>query len=176
MQADGTSANSSPPPLDAEFITMMTGQPYKSPETAAKKEDKAEGTPNPASPSFVSSAAVRGVSTISARLKRQRLANQVYKDAWMKIEPTLKGSITAGELEKIAAELGLEVTEGDVEEMQVIDPSDGQGKITCEYPPTCICTGQGASKTTDWSLGIDERFLEFAKRQEVDDIVSGYGE
>lgn len=115
---------------------MMTGQPYKSPGTAAaakKEEVTAEGTPNPASPTFVSSAAVRGVTTLSARLQRQRLANQIYKDAWIKIEPTLKGSITVGELEKIAAEIGLDVTEGDVEEMRVIDPLDGQGKITCEY-------------------------------------------
>ncbi|ROV87270.1 hypothetical protein VSDG_09882 [Cytospora chrysosperma] len=134
-----------------EFITMMTGQPYKSPEPAAAAvgEDKTKtgGTPSIA---VSSAAAIRGVSTVSAKLQRQRLANQIFKDAWMEIDPSLQGSITPTELKQIAAKTGLVVTESDVEEMH--DPANGAG-VNISY----------------------NRFLEFAKRQEVDDIVSGYG-
>lgn len=145
----------------AEFITMMTGQPYKSPETAAAKEEEEEEeasvaaptttseegnhtpttTTSPASPSSTFSAAVRGVSTISARLQRQRLANQVYKDAWATIDPTLEGSITPGEVARVAAAVGLELTAEDVQEL--IDPDDERGAVvSCEYLiylPKCLC-------------------------------------
>ncbi|KAG6367770.1 hypothetical protein INS49_001965 [Diaporthe citri] len=98
-----------------EFITMMTGQPYKSPEPACGR--------------IVGSvAAFRGVSNVSALLKRVALS--------------------PGEVEQVAAKAGLAVTAEDVEGM--IDPANGEGKITYE------------------------KFLEFVKRQEVDDIVSGY--
>lgn len=69
-------------------------------------------------------------------------------DAWLEIDPTLKGSLSPGEVEQVAAKAGLSVTAEDVEGM--VDPADGEGKITYE------------------------KFLEFVKRQEVDDIVSGY--
>ncbi|ROV93864.1 hypothetical protein VMCG_08770 [Cytospora schulzeri] len=137
-----------------EFITMMTGQPYKSPEpgaaaAAAAGEYKTEtdGTPSIA---VSSAAAVRGVSTVSAKLQRQRLANQIFKDAWLEIDPTLKGSIPPTELKQIAAKTGLVVTDPDLEEM--VDAANGN-EANISY----------------------DRFLEFAKRQEVDDIVSGYG-
>lgn len=111
---------------------MMTGQPYKSPEPAAAAvgEDKTKtgGTPSIA---VSSAAAIRGVSTVSAKLQRQRLANQIFKDAWMEIDPSLQGSITPTELKQIAAKTGLVVTESDVEEMH--DPANGAGvNISCE--------------------------------------------
>ncbi|KUI60823.1 Calmodulin [Cytospora mali] len=91
-----------------EFITMMTGQPYKSPEPAAattgEKKTEIDGTLNI---TVSSAAAVRGVSAVSAKLQRQRLANQIYKDAWMEIDPSLKGSITPTELKQVAAKTGL---------------------------------------------------------------------
>lgn len=111
---------------------MMTGQPYKSPEKVEGGDSsKTEGTPStsPASPSF--SAAVRGVSTISARLQRQRLANQVYKDAWTASDPTFRGTVTPAELEKVAAAVGLELTAEDVQEL--IGPDAGHdGVVSCE--------------------------------------------
>lgn len=129
-----------------EFITMMTGQPYKSPEPAGEQaQTKAtevpavaeEGThppePNPASPSF--SAAARGLSTLSARLQRQRQANQVYKDAWAAIDPSLKGSIApdAADLAGVAAAAGLDpLTDEDVREL--VDPEDERGGVTCGCP------------------------------------------
>lgn len=69
-------------------------------------------------------------------------------DAWLKIDPTLKGSLSPGEVEQVAAEAGLAVTADDVEGMT--DPAFGEGKITYD------------------------KFIQFVKRQEVDDIVSGY--
>ncbi|KAF3765184.1 EF-hand [Cryphonectria parasitica EP155] len=147
-----------------EFITMMTGQPYKSPEPAAaavtttttEEETKTEGTPPGTtaalkSPTSAGAGAVRGLSTMSARLQRQRLANQVYKDAWAATDPTLKASLSRDELAAVAARAGLSVTGADLEEL--VDPAEGEGaRITYE------------------------RFLDFAKRQEVDDILSGYEE
>ncbi|CAN8100710.1 unnamed protein product [Discula destructiva] len=127
-----------------EFITMMTGKPYKSPEPPVEGETEADnGTPNPFQ-------AIRGVSAMSSRLKQQRLANQVFKDAWMSVEPTLRGSITASELLlKVAPAVpGLVVLEEDIDEL--VDPGDAKRGI------------------------IYERFLEFAKRQENDDIFSDY--
>lgn len=118
---------------------MMTGQPYKSPEqpapaattTGETKSD--EGTPISTSQVSGSVGALRGVSTISAKLKRQRQANQVYKDAWMATEPTLKGSITPSELLwKVAPAVpGLVVNEEDVAEL--VDPEDTGRGITCEF-------------------------------------------
>lgn len=108
---------------------MMTGQPYKSPEqpaSAAAGETKSdEGTPT------VSSIA-RGVGTMSAKLKRQRLANQVFKDAWLATEPTLKGSITSSELLWKVAPLvpGLLINEGDIADL--VDLEDAAKGITCE--------------------------------------------
>ncbi|KAK7712105.1 hypothetical protein SLS63_012529 [Diaporthe eres] len=132
-----------------EFITMMTGQPYKSPEPAAAAgESTAAGTDGTQASIVGSVAAFRGVSNVSALLKRQRETNKVFKDAWLEIDPTLKGSLSPGEVEQVAAKAGLSVTAEDVEGM--IDPADGEGKITYE------------------------KFLDFVKRQEVDDIVSGY--
>ncbi|KUI64238.1 Calmodulin [Cytospora mali] len=133
-----------------EFITMMTGQPYKSPEPAAATGEKKTETDGTLNITVSSAAAVRGVSTVSAKLQRQRLASQIYKDAWMEIDPSLKGSITPTELKQVAARAGLVVNDSDVEEM--VDPTNGEGA----------------------NISYD-RFLEFAKRQEVDDIVSGYG-
>ena len=110
---------------------MMTGQPYKSPESAAAAGgDKTEtdGTPGLA---VSSAAAVRGVSTVSAKLQRQRLANQVYKDAWMAIDPSLKGLLTPAELKQTAARAGLVVADSEVEEMA--DPAKGEeASISCE--------------------------------------------
>lgn len=128
---------------------MMTGVPYKSPESAPKAEEikvvAEEGThplpsesSNPASPTF--GAAARGLSTLSARLHRQRLANQVYKDAWAAIDPSLKGSIApdtraGGDLAKVAATVGLDpLTDEDVREL--VDPEDENGGVTCELSPT----------------------------------------
>ncbi|KAG8166717.1 hypothetical protein KVR01_002406 [Diaporthe batatas] len=127
-----------------EFITMMTGQPYKSPEPAAA----AAGSDGTQASIVGSVAAFRGVSNVSALLKRQRETNKVFKDAWLKIDPTLKGSLSPGQVEQVAAQAGLAVTTDDVGGM--VDPISGQGKITYD------------------------KFLEFVKRQEVDDIVSGY--
>lgn len=116
---------------------MMTGIPYKSPDqpgsTAAAEETKSdEGTPS-TTPALASSAgALRGVSTVSAKLKQQRLANQVYKDAWLATEPTLKGSITSSELLwKVAPAVpGLVINEEDIAEL--VDPEDEGRGITCE--------------------------------------------
>ncbi|KAH8753829.1 hypothetical protein F5883DRAFT_189119 [Diaporthe sp. PMI_573] len=132
-----------------EFITMMTGQPYKSPELAAAAGESTEPAADGTQASIVGSvAAFRGVSNVSALLKRQRETNKIFKDAWLEIDPTLKGSLSPGEVEQVATQAGLTVTADDVEGM--IDPTNGEGKITYE------------------------KFLEFVKRQEVDDIVSGY--
>lgn len=115
----------------AEFITMMTGQPYKSPEqpaAATAGETKSdEGTPNPFQ-------AIRGVSALSAKLKQQRVANQVFKDAWLAIEPTLKGSITPSELLwKVAPAVpGLVIGEEDIAEL--VDPDDAARGVTCAFP------------------------------------------
>lgn len=143
-----------------EFITMMTGQPYKSPaaaeDTSAQASD--EGMKNdcsdatlPLSPTSLTSptaAALRGVSTISAKLKRQRLANQVYKDAWLATEPTLTGSITPSDLLwKVAPAVpGLVVEEADV--AALVDPEDASKGITCEcyillsFSKTVWCCGR----------------------------------
>lgn len=130
---------------------MMTGQPYKSPETPAAGDASAttgtttttkasdEGMPSPltsptspTSPTTTAAGALRGVTTISAKLKRQRLANQVYKDAWMATEPTLTGSITPSELlgKVVPAVPGLVVEEADV--AALVDPEDAGKGITCE--------------------------------------------
>lgn len=119
-----------------EFITMMTGQPYKSPGPAAAAagpgKDKAQ-LGGPPSIAVSSAAAVRGVSTVSAKLQRQRLANQIYKDAWMEVDSSLKGSITPTELKQVAAKTGLAVTDNDLFEM--VDPAHGEGvNISCEWP------------------------------------------
>lgn len=120
-----------------EFITMMTGQPYKSPDAVAAPAAKAgtDGMPSTPTGTSSSAAAFRGVSTVSARLQRQRLANQLYKDAWTAIDPTLKGFITPGELlDKVVPQVrGLDVTEADLQEL--VDPSVENGRITCEYQP-----------------------------------------
>lgn len=108
---------------------MMTGQPYKSPEPAAAAGESA-GTDGTQASIVGSVAAFRGVSNVSALLKRQRETNKVFKDAWLEIDPTLKGSLSPGEVEQVAAKAGLAVTADDVEGM--IDPANGQGKITCE--------------------------------------------
>lgn len=124
---------------------MMTGQPYKSPpepatETAATTKSE-EGrattttttiTPPLSSPIAAASAAFRGVSTLSAKLQRQRLANQVYKDAWLATEPTLKGSITPAELlgTVVPAVPGLVVAEADLGGL--VDPEDAGRGITCK--------------------------------------------
>lgn len=125
---------------------MMTGQPYKSPEapaatatTAAGTQEASaaeEGMPSPplTSPGIsATGAALRGVSTFSAKLQRQRLANQVYKDAWRASEPTLTGSITPAELlgKVVPAVPGLVVEEGDV--AALVDPEDAAGGISCEF-------------------------------------------
>lgn len=119
-------------PGRAEFITMMTGQPYKSPEPAAAAgESAAAGTDGTQASIVGSVAAFRGVSNVSALLKRQRETNKVFKDAWLEIDPTLKGSLSPGEVEQVAAKAGLAVTTDDVEGM--VDPASGDGKITCEH-------------------------------------------
>lgn len=116
---------------------MMTGQPYKSPEPAAAAgEGTTTGTDGTQASIVGSVAAFRGVSNVSALLKRQRETNRVFKDAWLEIDPTLKGSITPGEMEQVATKAGLVVTAADVEGM--IDPANGEGKITCEHPTTRI--------------------------------------
>lgn len=109
---------------------MMTGQPYKSPEPAAAAGESAAGTDGTQASIVGSVAAFRGVSNVSALLKRQRETNKVFKDAWLEIDPTLKGSLSPGEVEQVAAKAGLAVTADDVEGM--IDPANGQGKITCK--------------------------------------------
>lgn len=134
---------------------MMTGQPYKSPEqpaeaaaageTTTKSDD--DGTPSIAvendndhvQPSSSSTAGAFGVSTISAKLKRQRLANQVYKDAWLATEPTLQGSITPSALLwKVAPAVpGLVVNEEDIAEL--VDPGDAERLITCEFVVVFAC-------------------------------------
>lgn len=112
---------------------MMTGQPYKSPEPAAAAgESPAAGTDGTQASIVGSVAAFRGVSNVSALLKRQRETNKVFKDAWLETDPTLKGSLSPGEVEQVAAKAGLAVTADDVEGM--IDPANGEGKITCEHP------------------------------------------
>lgn len=105
---------------------MMTGQPYKSPEPAAATT----GTDGTQASIVGSVAAFRGVSNVSALLKRQRETNRVFKDAWLEIDPSLKGSITPSDLEQVASKAGLVVTADDVEGMT--DPANGEGKITCE--------------------------------------------
>ena len=165
-----------PPPGRAEFITMMTGQPYKSPEPAAAAGESTEPAADGTQASIVGSvAAFRGVSNVSALLKRQRETNKIFKDAWLEIDPTLKGSLSPGEVEQVATQAGLTVTADDVEGM--IDPTNGEGKITCEHSPRSfsLLFLPLHNRTADTrNLGADEKFLEFVKRQEVDDIVSGY--
>ncbi|KAL1849948.1 hypothetical protein Daus18300_013082 [Diaporthe australafricana] len=153
-----------------EFITMMTGQPYKSPEPAAAAGEST-GTDGTQASIVGSVAAFRGVSNVSALLKRQRETNRVFKDAWLEIDPSLKGSITPSELEHVASKAGLVVTADDVQGM--IDPANGEGKITCEHPFMSLFCDM-THLLTSGSLGADDKFLEFVKRQEVDDIVSGY--
>lgn len=140
---------------------MMTGQPYKSPEAAAAappaapaaQEDAAAtdddgtqtstttlGTRQEPAPALVSpsAAAFRGVSTISARLRRQRLANQLYKDAWAAVDPSLGRALTPRELrDQVAPRAGLEagdLTDADLEAMMGGPlPADGEeGTITCK--------------------------------------------
>lgn len=138
---------------------MMTGQPYKSPEAApaAEEEDNnnkaEEGTPTtspaslplpppPSSPptststsTSLSAAAVRGVSTMSARLQRQRLANQAYKDAWAAADPTLRALITPAELAGVAAAAGLgPLADEDVRGLLVAAGPDGEpgAAVSCE--------------------------------------------
>lgn len=108
---------------------MMTGQPYKSPKPAAA----AAGTDGTQASIVGSVAAFRGVSNVSALLKRQRETNKVFKDAWLKIDPTLKGSLSPGEVEQVATQAGLAVTADDVEGM--VDPTSRQGTITCKPLP-----------------------------------------
>lgn len=114
---------------------MMTGQPYKSPEPAAAAGENNTETDDTPRVAVSSAAAVRGVSTVSAKLQRQRLANQIFKDAWMEIDPSLKGLITPAEMKQVAAKTSLVVTDSDVEEM--VDPASGEGlNISCECPNT----------------------------------------
>lgn len=112
---------------------MMTGQPYKSPEPAANTGEST-GTEGTQASIVGSVAAFRGVSNVSALLKRQRETNKVFKDAWLEIDPTLKGSLSPGEIEQVATRAGLTVTADDVKGM--IDPTNGEGKITCEHSTT----------------------------------------
>lgn len=114
-----------------EFITMMTGQPYKSPEAAPKAEC------NIAPPSANSAAAVRGVSTLSARLQRQRLANQVFKDAWAAVDPTLKGVLGVEQVRGVAQAAGLAVADEEFGELK----GEGQEGITCECTFLCPYCG-----------------------------------
>lgn len=138
---------------------MMTGQPYKSPapaaDTTTNQASDVEGMHNdkvttdentmPLSPTTTPSltsptaAAFRGVSTISAKLKRQRLANQVYKDAWLATKPTLTESITPSELLwKVAPAVpGLVVEEADV--AALVDSEDAAKGITCKFCPFYDC-------------------------------------
>lgn len=140
-----------------EFITMMTGQPYKSPET------KAECTH--------SAAAVRGVSTLSARLQRQRLANQVFKDAWAAVDPTLKNLLALEQVRGVAEAAGLVVGEEELAELK----GEGEEQMISCKSSFFLSFGSTGYLLTILVCNVDERFLEFAKRQEVDDIVSGYG-
>lgn len=121
---------------------MMTGQPYKSPEAAAPapaaagEKETVDGTQTSATSLSDAAAAVRGVSTVSARLQRQRLANQLYKDAWTAIDPSLKGALTPDELrDKVAPLAGLEpgsLSDVDLEEMMGGPAAHGDGRITCK--------------------------------------------
>lgn len=145
---------------------MMTGQPYKSPEAAAAPAAAQEapaqaaaatdddgtqttsttetttlGTSQEPAPALVSpsAAAFRGVSTVSARLRRQRLANQLYKDAWAAVDPSLGRALTPRELrDQVAPRAGLEagdLTDADLEAMMGGGslPADGEeGTITCK--------------------------------------------
>lgn len=131
---------------------MMTGQPYKSPEPAAAAGESTAAGTDGTQPSIVGSvAAFRGVSNVSALLKRQRETNKVFKDAWLEIDPTLKGSLSPGEVEQVAAKAGLAVTAEDVEGM--IDPANGEGKITCEYPAMNLLHRDASSLLTSRTLG-----------------------
>lgn len=136
---DGEYFFSSMPPhlttdTPTEFITMMTGQPYKSPEVpaAASPAEKTDGTQPAVAANANAAAAVRGVSTVSARLQRQRLANQLCKDAWTASDPTLKGTLTPRELlDKVCPLAGLtDVTEADLEELHGVGD---EGGITCKF-------------------------------------------
>lgn len=130
---------------------MMTGQPYKSPEQAADT-GASTGTEGTQASIVGSVAAFRGVSNVSALLKRQRETNKVFKDAWLEIDPTLKGSLSPGEIEQVATRAGLTVTADDVKGM--IDPTNGEGKITCE-PSTTFSDSLSSHKTTEvLTLGI----------------------
>lgn len=141
---------------------MMTGQPYKSPEAAAAPAAAQEApaqaaavatdddgtqtstttlgtSPEPAPAALVSpsAAAFRGVSTVSARLRRQRLANQLYKDAWAAVDPSLGRALTPRELrDQVAPRAGLEagdLTDADLEAMMGGPPADGEeGTIMCK--------------------------------------------
>lgn len=56
----------------------------------------------------------------------------------------------------------------------MIDPANGEGKITCEHPATGPFHPVARTIADAGDDLADEKFLEFVKRQEVDDIVSGY--
>lgn len=122
---------------------MMTGQPYKSPDAATpaaageKETVTVDGTQTSAISLSDAAAAVRGVSTVSARLQRQRLANQLYKDAWTAIDPSLQAALTPEDLrDKVAPLAGLEpgsLSDADLEEMMGGPAvANGQGRITCK--------------------------------------------
>lgn len=101
---------------------MMTGQPYKSPAPAATTE----GTP---STTTTSAAAIRGLSTMTARLQRQRNANQVYKDAWTALDPSLEAVLSLAQLAQVVERVpGLGVTEADLEEL--VGEEEG---VKCEF-------------------------------------------
>lgn len=107
---------------------MMTGQPYKSPEAAPAAEETAATTKTEGTPSTTVHSAVRGVTALSARLRRQRLANQVYKDAWTATDPTLEASISPDELAVVVAAAGLAVDGADLAELV----ESSSGGITCK--------------------------------------------
>lgn len=124
--------------MATEFITMMTGRSrHPAPEPAAPEPTPTVAvhppTASPASDMGAQvSAAVRGVSAVSAMLKRQKQASQVYKDAWLGFEPSLEGSITQSQLRQLIASLGLDpISDTDIED--IVDSVDGEGKITCEF-------------------------------------------
>lgn len=125
---------------------MMTGQPYKSPEAPKEEQEQTKqaeesGTlTSPTSPTAsLGAAAMRGVGTMSARLQRQRLANQVYKDAWAATDPSLERALSPAEVEAVAARLGLEVGEGDVEELLGRPDGGRDAGVSCECLRFLLC-------------------------------------
>lgn len=55
-----------------------------------------------------------------------------YARAWKEYEPSLKGTITAGQFRQLMAGLGEPVSDEEVE--QLVSNVDGEGKLSCEYP------------------------------------------